>query len=91
MQLTRIDFFINLTIFYTLIYIISCSIETYKKKVDTNKSYNTNMAGNRQQFEYIVNIYIYIFYYIYMLHIYNVMYFCNIFLLIITYPIKKKV
>jgi len=56
--LRRIDFIFLLIIIYTLIYILLSIIHIYKKGDNIEKSYNFDMAGNRQQFEYIVNIYI---------------------------------
>jgi len=52
--LRRIDFILYLVIVYTLLYILLNIICIYNNEHFIEKSYSSNMATNRQQFEYIV-------------------------------------
>jgi len=54
--LKRIDFLFLLVIIYTSLYILLNSFYIFKKEQNLKKSYKYNMAGNRQQFEYIYKI-----------------------------------
>jgi nucleoside diphosphate kinase len=54
--LRRIDFILYLVIVYTLLYILLNIICIYNNEHFIEKSYSSNMATNRQQFEYIYKI-----------------------------------